>query len=295
MTVLLDQETKVIVQGITGRIGSIQTRLMLEYGTRIVAGVTPGKSGEIVEGIPVYDAVDEAISSHPADVSIIFVPAAVAMDAAFEAIRAGVKLLVIITEHIPIHDTLKIRALSEKEGAIVIGPNTPGVISPGKAKLGIMPGNLFQPGKVGIIARSATLAYEIAGNLSMAGIGQSTCVGIGGDQVTGVTFVDMLKLFEEDPGTEALVMVGEIGRTVEEEAAKYVMREITKPLVAFVAGRSAPPRRRMGHAGAIIEHGRGSAESKIKSLQSAGVKVIDRPMQVVEAVSSALREACGST
>jgi succinyl-CoA synthetase alpha subunit len=290
MTILLDQDTRVVVQGITGRIGSIQARLMLQSGTRIVAGVTPGKGGETVEGIPVYDAVDEAISSHPADASIIFVPAIAAMDAAFEAIRAGMKMLVIITEHIPIHDALKIKAFADQEGVIVIGPNTPGVISPGKAKLGIMPANLFRPGNVGMISRSGTLAYEIAGNLSMAGIGQSTCVGIGGDEVTGVTFVDMLKLFYDDPGTDVIVMVGEIGRTVEEEAAKYVMKDAKKPAVAYVAGESAPPMKTMGHAGAIIEHGRGSAKTKIKLLQDAGVNVIDRPTQVSEAVKSVLRQ-----
>jgi succinyl-CoA synthetase alpha subunit len=290
MTILVDEKTKVVIQGMTGRIGSVQTGLMLEYGTKVVAGVTPGKAGEIVEGVPVYDTVEEAISTHIADASIIFVPAAAAMDAAFEAIRAGIKLLVIITEHIPIHDTMKIKALAEKEGTTVIGPNTPGVISPGKAKLGIMPGNLFRPGKIGIVARSATLAYEMAGNLSMAGIGQSTCIGIGGDRVTGTTFVDMLELFEDDPETEAVVMVGEIGRTIEEEAADYIGRDMTKPVVAFIAGRSAPPGKRMGHAGAIIEHGRGSAESKIKSLQGSGVKVICRPMQVVETIRSVLGE-----
>ncbi|MBS7643044.1 succinate--CoA ligase subunit alpha [Candidatus Bathyarchaeota archaeon] len=284
MTILVDENTRVIVQGITGRIGSVQTRLMLNYGTKIVAGVTPGKGGQTVEGIPVYNTVSEALKEHPADSSIIFVPATFAKDAAFEAINAGLKLLVIITEHIPVHDTMKIKAMAERHGVTVLGPNTPGIISPGKTKLGIMPGNLYMPGEVGIVARSATLSYEIAGNLTEAGIGQTTCLGIGGDLITGVTFVDVLKMFEADHDTKAIVIVGEIGRTVEEEAAKFIEGQISKPVVAFIAGRYAPLGKRMGHAGAIIERGRGTVETKITALREAGVKVIERPMEIVSAI-----------
>jgi succinyl-CoA synthetase alpha subunit len=284
LTILVNENTRVIIQGITGRIGSAQTRLMLDYGTRVVAGVTPGKGGQTVEGVPVYSTVSEALREHPADSSVIFVPATSAKDAAFEAINAGLKLLVIITEHIPVHDTMKIKAMAERHGVTVLGPNTPGVISPGKTKLGIMPGNLYMPGQVGIAARSATLSYEIAGNLTEAGIGQTTCLGIGGDMVTGVTFVDVLKMFEADQDTKALVIVGEIGRTVEEEAAEFIKKHVSKPVVAYIGGRYAPLGKRMGHAGAIIEHGRGTAETKVAALREAGVKVIECPMEVVSAI-----------
>lgn len=278
-----------IVQGITGRVGSVQTRLMLNYGTKIVAGVTPGKGGQTVEGIPVYNTVREALREHPADSSISFVPATSAKDAAFEAINAGLKLLVIITEHIPVHDTMKIKAMAERYGVTVLGPNTPGIISPGKTKLGIMPGNLYTPGEVGIVARSATLSYEIAGNLTEAGIGQTTCLGIGGDMVTGVTFVDILKMFEADQDTKAIVIVGEIGRTVEEEAAEFIKKHVSKPVVAYIGGRHAPLGKRMGHAGAIIERGRGTAETKITALHEAGVKVIECPMEIVSAIRNMLK------
>jgi len=284
LTILVNENTRAIIQGITGRIGSVQTRLMLNYGTRVVAGVTPGKGGQTVEGVPVYNTVKEALREHSADSSIIFVPATFAKDAAFEAINAGLKLLVIITEHIPVHDTMKIKAMAERHGVTVLGPNTPGIISPGKTKLGIMPGNLYMPGQVGITARSATLSYEIAGNLTEAGIGQTTCLGIGGDMVTGVTFIDVLKLFEADQDTKAIVMVGEIGRTVEEEAAEFIKEHVSKPVVAFIGGRHAPLGKRMGHAGAIIEHGRGTAETKVAALREAGVEVIECPMEVVSAI-----------
>lgn len=281
MTILADEGTRVIVQAITGRVGAVQTRLMLDYGTKIVAGVTPGKESLTVEGIPVYDTVKDAADKHSADASIIFVPAPSARDAAFEAIEAGVRLIVIVTERIPIHDALKIRSFARKMHATVIGPNTPGIISPGKTKIGIMPGNLFQAGAVGVVARSATLSYEIAGDLTEAGIGQSTCVGIGGDRVTGVTLLDVLKLFHEDEQTRAVVVVGEVGRTVEEELAEYVKAgSFGKPVVSFIAGRSAPEGKRLGHAGAIIEGGRGTAESKIKALKGAGIPVADRPSDI---------------
>jgi len=285
MTILADKDTRVIVQGITGRIGAVQTRLMLDYGTKIVAGVTPGKEGQIVEGVPVYDTVKDAADRRSIDASIIFVPAPSARDAAFEAIAAGIRLLVIVTERIPIHDALKIRSFGKKMHAIVIGPNTPGIISPGRTKIGIMPGNLFKAGHVGVVARSATLSYEIAGNLTEAGIGQSTCVGIGGDHVTGVTLLDVLKLFQEDEQTRAVVVVGEVGRTVEEEVAEYVKAgSFEKPVVSFIAGRSAPEGRRLGHAGAIIEGGKGTAESKIRALKDAGIPVADRPSDIPEMV-----------
>jgi len=284
LTILVNENTRAIIQGITGRIGSVQTRLMLNYGTKIVAGVTPGKGGQSVEGVPVYGRVSEALREHSADSSVIFVPATFAKDAAFEAINAGLKLLVIITEHIPVHDTMKIKAMAERHGVTVLGPNTPGIISPGKTKLGIMPGNLYMPGQVGIAARSATLSYEIAGNLTEAGIGQTTCLGIGGDMVTGVTFVGVLKMFEVDQDTKALVIVGEIGRTVEEEAAEFIKEHVSKPVVAYIGGRYAPLGKRMGHAGAIIEHGRGTAETKVAALREAGVKVIECPMEVVSAI-----------
>jgi len=281
MTILANRNTRVIVQGITGRTGSVQARLMREYGTRIVAGVTPGKEGQTVEGIPVYDSVENAIQRHPADASIIFVPAPSALNAALQAVEGAIRLIVIVTERIPIHDVLKIRSYVQKAGAIVIGPNTSGIISPDKVKMGIMPGNLFKSGNVGVVTRSATLGYEIAGNLTEAGIGQSTCVGIGGDRVTGVTFVDVLKLFQEDDETHAVVIVGEVGRTVEEEAAEYVKSgKFKKPVAAFIAGRSAPREKRMGHAGAIIESARGTAASKVRALQEAGIPVVERPSEI---------------
>lgn len=289
MTILADKDTRVIVQGITGRIGSVQTRFMLDYGTKIVAGVTPGKGGQTVEGVAVYDTVKDAADRHSVDASIIFVPAPSARDAAFEAIAAGIRLLVIVTERIPIHDALKIGSFGKKMHAIVIGPNTPGIISPGRTKIGIMPGNLFKAGHVGVVSRSATLSYEIAGNLTEAGIGQSTCVGIGGDLVTGVTLLDVLKLFQEDEQTRAVVVVGEVGRTVEEEVAEYVKAGgFEKPVVSFIAGRSAPEGRRLGHAGAIIEGGKGTAESKIRALKDAGIPVADRPSDIPEMIKHCL-------
>jgi len=290
MTILADENTRVVVQGITGNIGSVQTKLMLEYGTRIVAGVTPGKGGQSIHSIPVYNTVEQAVVEREAEASILFVPAGRVLDAAEEAIEAGMGMLVIVTEHVPVHDTLRVKALAQKRIATVLGPNTPGVISPGKTKIGIMPGNLYRSGRVGIVSRSATLAYEIAGNLTEAGIGQSTCVGIGGDLVTGVTFVDLLKLFEEDDETSVVVLIGEVGRTVEEQAADFIRKNFSKPVVAYVAGRTAPPEKKMGHAGAIIERGRGTAESKIEAFRRAGASVITHPSEVVSRVREALGE-----
>lgn len=289
MAILADERTKVIIQGITGRVGSAQAKLMLDYGTKIVAGVTPGRGGQEVNGIPVYDSVEEALKEHEADASVVFVPAPVAKDSVFEAIQSGLRLIVVVTERIPIHDAMEMKALADAKGAILVGPNTPGIITPGRTKLGIMPGNLYKRGNIGIVARSATLAYEIAANLTEAGMGQSTCLGIGGDRVTGMTFVDALKLFQEDGETKGVVLVGEIGRRVEEEAADYIRESFDKPVLAFIAGRGAVPGKRMGHAGAIIEGGRGTAESKIDALRRAGATVINRPSEVVEAARDLFR------
>ena len=280
MCILVDERTRIIVQGITGSIGSTQTKLMLDYGSKIVAGVTPGKGGATVHGVPVYDSVKAAVSEHPADVSMLLVPAPFIKDAAVEAMDSGMKLLVAITEHVPVHDAVYIREQAESLGVRVIGPTTPGIICPGKTKIGIMPASVFMEGNVGIISRSGTLLYEIAGNLTLAGIGQSTCVGIGADPVVGIDMVDILRLFERDEHTKLVAIVGEIGGVQEEEAAQFI-GEMKKPVVAYVAGRVAPPGERMGHAGAIILRGRGTAQSKINVLKSAGAKIANRPSDVV--------------
>jgi len=288
MCILVNEKTRIIVQGITGGVGSIQTKLMLDYGSKIVAGVTPGKGGTTVHGVPVYDTVKAAVSEHPADASILFVPAPFIKDATVEAIDSDIKLLVIITEHIPVHDTAYIREQTEFVGARAIGPTTPGIICPGKTKIGIMPANVFMEGNVGIISRSGTLLYEIAGNLTLAGIGQSACVGIGADPVVGTDMMDILRLFEEDEHTKLVAIVGEIGGVQEEEAAKFI-RKMTKPVVAYVAGRVASPGERMGHAGAIILRGRGTAQSKIDVLRNAGVRIANRPSDVVGLVKTCLQ------
>ncbi|MEB3816437.1 MAG: succinate--CoA ligase subunit alpha, partial [Desulfurococcales archaeon] len=253
MTVLVDEKTYVIVQGITGREGSFHTKLMLDYGTKIVAGVTPGKGGTTVHGVPVYDTMEEAVAEHPeANASIVFVPARFAADAVYEAIDAGMKVVVVITEHIPVHETLAFVNYARKKGTVIIGPNCPGIISPGKTKIGIMPGHVFTPGPIGIVSRSGTLTYEIAYALTKAGMGQTTAIGIGGDPVVGLTFTEAMELFEKDPETKALVLIGEIGGDMEERAAAMIKEgRFTKPVVAFIAGRTAPPGKRMGHAGAI--------------------------------------------
>ena len=291
MAVLLDENSRVIVQGITGREGSFHTKLMLEYGTKVVAGVTPGKGGKEVHGVPVYDTMEEAVSEHPdANTSIIFVPARFAPDAVYEAIDAGMKLVVVITEHIPVHETLKFVNYAKQKGTTIIGPNCPGIISPGKSKVGIMPGHVFKPGKIGIVSRSGTLTYEIGYALSKRGYGQSTVIGIGGDPVVGLTFTEALKLFQEDPETEAVVLVGEIGGDMEERAAHMIKRgEFTKPVVAFIAGRTAPPGKRMGHAGAIIMMGTGTYEGKVKALEDAGVSVAKTPFEIPDLIEKALK------
>ena len=291
MAILVDRNTRVLVQGITGREGSFHTKLMLEYGTKIVAGVTPGKGGLKIHGVPVYDSVEEAIARHPEiNTSIIFVPAPYASDAVYEAIDAGIGLIVVITEHIPIHDTMKFVNYARIKGSIIVGPNTPGVITPSQAKVGIMPGHMFTPGSIGIVSRSGTLTYEIAYELTRAGFGQSTCVGIGGDPITGLSFIDVAEMFREDNQTKALVVIGEIGGDLEERFADYVVREgYEKPIVAYIAGKTAPPGRRMGHAGAIISRGRGTAQSKIEALQSAGIPVAEKPSDIPRLLAKALK------
>ena len=291
MTILVGKGTKAIVQGITGGQGSFHTRLMLDYGTKIVAGVTPGKGGAQVHGIPVYDTVEEAVKKHGADASIIFVPAPFAADAAHEAMDSELKTIVIITEHIPVKDAMYVMARAKQYGAVIIGPNTPGIITPGECKLGVMPAHVFESGVVGVISRSGTLTYEIAAGISAKGLGQSTCLGLGGDPVVGLSFVEVLKMFEEDEHTEAVALIGEIGGNLEELAAEFVSREgYSKPVVAFVAGRTAPPGKRMGHAGAIIMGRAGTAQSKIEAFMEAGVAVAEKPSDVARLLVESLRK-----
>jgi succinyl-CoA synthetase alpha subunit len=281
--IIIGKNTNAIVQGITGTQGSFHAKLMLEYGTKIVAGVTPGKGGTQVHDIPVYDTVEEAKEKHSANASIIFVPAPFAADAALESLENGIKTIVIITEHIPIKDAINLMAMAKQLKATIIGPNTPGIITPGESKLGIMPAHIFKKGKVGMVSRSGTLTYEIAASLTRKGFGQSTCLGLGGDPITGLNFIDALKMFKEDPQTDAVVLIGEIGGNLEELAAEYIQKEkYPKPVVAFIAGRSAPPGKRMGHAGAIVMGKAGTAESKIEAFKNANVKVAEKPSDVAE-------------
>ena len=279
--ILLDKNTKCLVQGITGKQGSFHTEQMLKYDTCIEAGVTPGKGGQDFMGVPIFNSIEEAVEQTDINSSIIFVPAKFAKDAAFESIR-HLDLVVIISEHIPVHDSLDIMAYAKQMGTTVIGPNTPGIISPGVGKLGIMPTHIFDEGNVGLISRSGTLTYEIASELTRSGIGQSTCVGIGGDPVVGTNYIDILKRFEADDDTEAVVLIGEIGGNAEEKAAEYIKNEMTKPVVSYIAGRTAPPGKRMGHAGAIIQGNSGTVESKTKALNGAGVEVAKMPSEIVD-------------
>jgi succinyl-CoA synthetase alpha subunit len=280
LAIIIDSSTKVIVQGITGGQGMFHTKTMKDYGTNIVAGVTPGKGGKVVEDIPVYDSIEEVPKEITA--SIIFVPAPFAKDAALEAIDFGLNPVVIITERIPIHDSIEVMKKASDKGIDVVGPNTPGVISPGKSKMGVMPSHVFSEGSIGLISRSGTLTYEIANNLSQAGFGQSTTVGLGGDPVVGLNFVDVLKKFDKDEQTKAVVLVGEIGGNAEENAAQYIKDNFSKPVVAYIAGKTAPPGKRMGHAGAIVSGGKGTADSKIKALQDANVDIAELPSDVVK-------------
>jgi len=279
--IFLDDDTRCVVQGITGKQGSFHTKSMLEYKTNIVAGTSPGKGGQEFEGVPVYNSIAEIKEEMDVNASIIFIPAPFAKDAAFEAI-SQLDLAVIITEHIPVHDSMEIAQYAQNNNCKVIGPNTPGIITPGVGKLGIMPTHIFNPGDIGIVSRSGTLTYEVASQITQAGLGQSTCLGIGGDPVVGMDFADVLQKFEDDPDTRAMAMIGEIGGNAEEKAAEYIADNITKPVVAYIAGRTAPPGKRMGHAGAIIEGDAGTAETKMKSLTAAGVEVVDQPSQIAK-------------
>lgn len=288
MSIYINDKTRVLVQGITGNQGSFHTGQMLKYGTNIVGGVSPGKGGQEVEGVPVYDTVFGAVEKEQADASILFIPAPFAKDAALEALAAGVKILVLIPEHIPLQDAMDIMAQAKRHDAVVVGPNTFGLVSSGACKIGIMPNQYFVPGPVGVVSRSGTLCYEIVGHLTESEIGTTTVVGLGGDRVVGLDFIDVLAQFEKDPETKAVVLVGEIGGSAEEEAAAYIKSSMSKPVVAYLAGKSAPPGKRMGHAGAIIERGRGTFESKVEALNAAGVVVADLPGKVPELVKTKL-------
>jgi succinyl-CoA synthetase alpha subunit len=285
MSILVSKETRLVVQGITGREGMFHTRLMLDYGTQVVAGVTPGKGGEWVHGVPVFDTVREAVLTTGANTSAIYVPAAFAADAIMEAADAGIGLIVCITEGIPVLDMVRVCHFLEGTDARLIGPNCPGAITPGEAKVGIMPGHIHTSGSVGLVSRSGTLTYEVVKALTDRGLGQSTAVGIGGDPIIGTTFVDVLRMFESDPMTGHIVLIGEIGGTDEEKAAQFIATGVSKPVTAFIAGRTAPPGQRMGHAGAIIEGGGGTAQEKITTLEAAGIRVAKYPAEVATMVA----------
>lgn len=288
MSILVDKKTRLVVQGITGSEGSFHTRQMVEYKTKIVAGVTPGKGGTEFEGIPVFNTVQDAVDATKANTSVIFVPASFAADAILEAADAGIKVVICITEGIPVADMAPVYHYIREKGVVLIGPNCPGVISPGKGKIGIMPGFIHKAGNVGVVSRSGTLTYEAVKQLSDLGIGQSTCVGIGGDPIIGSRFIDIVKLFNEDPETEGIVMIGEIGGSAEEEAAEYIKKNVKKPVVGFIAGQTAPPGRRMGHAGAIISGGKGTAGEKMEALKKAGIKVVNSPADIGITMKKAL-------
>ena len=282
MSVLVDEKTRVVIQGITGKEGTFHTHQMVEYGTKVVAGVSPGKGGQKIDGVPVFNTVAAAVRETGADASGIFVPPAFAADAILEAADAAIPTVVCLTEGIPTLDMMMVRHYLQEKGTHLIGPNTPGIISPGKCKIGVMAGYIHKQGAVGIISRSGTLTYEVVDQLTKKGIGQSTCVGIGGDQIIGLNYVDLLALFQNDPGTEAIIMIGEIGGTAEEDAARFIEKSVTKPVAAFIAGLTAPPGRRMGHAGAIIAGGKGTAKEKMEALEKAGVRVVRNPALVGE-------------
>lgn len=290
MSILVDKNTRLLVQGITGREGSFHTTQMIEYGTNVVGGVTPGKGGQWFSTsdpkVPIFDTVQEAVAATGANASLIFVPARFAVDAIYEAADAGVDLVVCLTEHIPVLDMIAARAYLDTLAVRLVGPNCPGLLTPGEAKVGIIPGSIAMPGNVGVVSKSGTLTYEVIDALTKLGLGQSTCVGIGGDPISGTNFIDVLALFEEDPATEQIVMIGEIGGSAEEQAAAYISQHVTKPVTSFIAGRTAPPGKRMGHAGAIVEGKSGTAESKVEALRAAGVKVADNPDDIAKIVAA---------
>ncbi len=300
MSVLVNKDTRLVVQGITGGEGTFHTSQILEYGTNVVAGVTPGKGGILYNGnekdqfcrpVPVFDTVQEAVDKAEANATVIFVPAPFAADAIMEAAAAGLKVIICITEGIPVNDMMKAYSFVQEKGAVLVGPNCPGVITPGEAKVGIMPGFIHKKGTIGVVSRSGTLTYEAVHQLTEVGLGQSTCIGIGGDPIIGTRFLDAVKMFAKDDDTEGLVMIGEIGGSAEEEAAEYIKKYFKKPVVGFIAGRTAPPGRRMGHAGAIVSGGKGTAEEKIKAMEAAGIKVVENPADIGEAMLKALGRA----
>ncbi|NTU58165.1 MAG: succinate--CoA ligase subunit alpha [Chlorobiaceae bacterium] len=297
MSVLVNKDTRLVVQGITGSEGTFHTSQILEYGTNVVAGVTPGKGGILYNGndkdsfcrpVPVFDTVRDAVEKAEANTSVIFVPAPFAADAIMEAAAAGLKVIICITEGIPVNDMMKAYAFVKEKGAVLVGPNCPGVITPGEAKIGIMPGFIHKKGTIGVVSRSGTLTYEAVHQLTAVGLGQSTCIGIGGDPIIGTRFIDAVKLFAKDDETEGLVMIGEIGGSAEEEAAEYIRKYFKKPVVGFIAGRTAPPGRRMGHAGAIVSGGKGTAEEKIKAMEAAGIHMVENPADIGTTMMKAL-------
>jgi succinyl-CoA synthetase alpha subunit len=290
MSILADKNTRVLVQGITGKEGTFHAQQCQAYGTVIVAGVTPGKGGLKVDSIPVFNSVNQAVKEAGADTSLVFVPPALAADAVMESAAAGIKLVVCITEGIPALDMVKVKHFLYQHETYLIGPNCPGIISPGKTKVGIMPGHIHMPGPIGVISRSGTLTYEVVDQLTRVGLGQSTCIGIGGDPIIGLNFIDLLAMFERDEETAAVVLIGEIGGNAEEEAAAYIQKHISKPTIGFIAGQTAPPGRRMGHAGAIISGGRGRAKDKVKALEDAGVRVVTHLGYLGETVKQALKK-----
>ena len=289
MGVLVSKETRLIVQGITGREGGFHTKTMMAYGTKVVAGVVPGKGGQLFEGIPIFDTVEQARQETKGNSSVIFVPPSLATDAVLEALEARLDLIVCLTEGVPVKDAMMIREMSKGNKTFLVGPNTPGVITPGEAKVGGVPNSIYRPGRIGVVSRSGTLSYEVANMLSQAGLGQSTCVGIGGDPIPFSTFNDVLPLFESDPGTDMMVMIGEIGGVGEIEAARFIKEKVSKPVLAIIGGQNAPPGKKMGHAGAIISGKETTAEAKIQALQSAGVTIVDDPLALVSAIKRMIK------